>query len=273
MILFNPLYLSKVVFRNIFWYNRYMCVGDTIPLKRYSHKYNFSFPFRYEQKVCISCLVVSGSSDPMDLADQFLCPWIAGQNWPLQKCHNQEAQAVFTLYTHTHRAVTGNTACHLTAERPLGYETRTLQVTQCQKEPRQCALIIAVNVPSSVLRIQGCGEISIKTGDPPITKAAQLTLTTFQAFFWNSGHITPQAHNLKSTEFRTCHLISWDKGRAEGLPNFRYKESVAQDLCGCHLQYSWDFDFILEAMRAEAAQVKCCQSLMWLYGLVMDLLL
>lgn len=31
---------------------------------------------------------------------------------------------------------------------------------------------------------------------------------------------------------------------------------MAQDLCGCHLKYSWDFDFILEAMNS--GMVKCC---------------
>lgn len=81
-------------------------------------------------------------------------------------------------------------------------------------------------------------------------------LNYFPSLLWNSGHITPQAHNLKSTEFRDLPPDFRDKGRAEGLPNFRYKESVAQDLCGCHLQYSWDFDFILEAMSRGI--VKCC---------------
>ena len=89
-------------------------------------------------------------------------------------------------------------------------------------------------------------------------------LNYFPSLLWNSGHITPQAYNLKSTEFRDLPPDFRDKGRAEGLPNFRYKENVAQDLCGCHLKYSWDFDFILEAM---SRGIELFKAWMWLYGL------
>lgn len=48
-----------------------------------------------------------------------------------------------------------------------------------KRELGQCILtLITTHVPILIIRIWGCGETSIKTGDP----AAQLTLTIFQAF-------------------------------------------------------------------------------------------
>lgn len=66
-------------------------------------------------------------------------------------------------------------------------------------------------------------------------------------------------YNLKSTEFRDLPPGVRDKGRAEGLPNFRYRDNVAQDLCGCHLKRPWDLDFILEA--TSRGLVNCCSKL------------
>lgn len=95
------------------------------------------------------------------------------------------------------------------------------------------------HVPTLVLRIRGRGEASIKLVIHH-NNHNPTHINYFPSLLWSSGHITPQAYNLKSTEFRDLPPGIRDKGRAEGLPNFRYRERVAQDLCGCHLS-SWGF--------------------------------
>lgn len=106
-----------------------------------------------------------------------------------------------------------------------------------------------VHVPVLVTRIWGCSEISIRTSDPTITSNST-HLNYFPSLLWNSGYITPQSYNLQSTEFRDLPPGARDKSRAESLPNLRHREK-AQGLCGCHLKYPWDSDFILESI-AEA---------------------
>ena len=102
---------------------------------------------------------------------------------------------------------------------------------------------------------------------PTIITSNSTHLHYFPSLLWNSGHITPQAYTLKSTEFRDLPPGIGDKGRAEGLPNFRYGESVAPDLCGCHLTYSWDLDLLwrpgAEAWRSAIPSLDVVRWIPW----------
>lgn len=92
---------------------------------------------------------------------------------------------------------------------------------------------------------------------PTIITSNPTHLHYFPSLLWNSGHIAPQAYNLKSTEFRDLLPGIRGKGRAEGLPNFRDRDNA----CGSGslwlpLNISPGPGVILEARRR--GLVKCC---------------